>query len=99
MWRVFKNALCVDHNVQRKGIELASKCMCCYHLSLETLDHLLLHSDMEREVRGYFTNLFDKQFEVQSVGQLINTWLHGTSCGAQLGYTIVGVIVFSLWEI
>lgn len=37
MWRVLQNALPVDSNFQCKGINLASKCVCCQSPSHETL--------------------------------------------------------------
>lgn len=60
MWRVFQNALPVDSNFQCKGINLASKCVCLQSPSHETLEHLLIHSNLIREVKGYFAYILHK---------------------------------------
>lgn len=75
MWKVFHIALPVDRNIQGKGIVLASKCMCCTSPTTETLEHLLIHSELATDVRAFFTVKVNKQLDIRSVGQWIATWL------------------------
>lgn len=63
MWRVFRNALAVDSNIQKRGIALASKCVCCASPSDESLQHILIHSEIAVQFRVFF---------VRSIHLLIN---------------------------
>lgn len=46
MWRVFRNALAVDSKIKRRGIIFGPKCVCCSSPSQESLQHLLIHSEL-----------------------------------------------------
>lgn len=67
MWQVFHDALPVDINIQRKGINLASKCVCCHSPSQETLHHLLIHSELATNVRSFFVDITHKSPHIQSI--------------------------------
>lgn len=40
-----------------------------------------------------------KQAQVHSIRNLLQVWMQGTSYRSQFGYTMLGIISFSLWEI
>lgn len=96
MWRIFQNALVVDSNMQRKGINLASRCVCCLSPSMEILEHLLIYSYLAKSVRSYYLAWVHKQIDVYSVRHCIHSWMHGVSLRAQCGYTVLGVIIFDV---
>lgn len=50
MWRVVQHALPVDESIQSKGIVLSSRCVCCNSPSTETLEHVLVSSELARSV-------------------------------------------------
>lgn len=52
MWRVFSGAIPVDSNIQRRGIELPLKCVCCARPQVDMLSHLLIKSDITSHVLG-----------------------------------------------
>lgn len=73
MWRIFQNALVVDSNMQRKGINLASRCVCCLSPSMEILEHLLIYSYLAKSVRSYYLAWVHKQIDVYSV--MLEIWV------------------------
>lgn len=88
----------MDTNVRRKGICLASRCVCCCSPSLETLEHLFIGSDLAIAIYSFFVDKFQKRREISSVTDLINSWMHGISNRSQLGNLIRGSISVMLWE-
>lgn len=64
LWKVYQRALPVDSNVQRRGIQMASKCVCCSEPGRETVDHIFLHSELARSVRQFFAIKLHQQMEV-----------------------------------
>lgn len=99
LWRVFRNALPVDDNIQRNGVVLASRCACCLSPSLETIEHVLIHSELAKAVRSFFAGIVHKPVEVDSIAHLFTSWSHGASNRSQYGYTIHCVIACMLWEV
>lgn len=45
LWRLINDALPLDANMKRKGLQMSSKCCCCINGAEETRDHLFLHSE------------------------------------------------------
>lgn len=60
MWKVFWGALPVDRNIQRRGIHLVSKCVCCSYPTVETKEHLFIHSDIARYIWDHFAARLQK---------------------------------------
>lgn len=85
MRRVFQNALPADDNIQRKGISLSSCCVCCMVPSHETLEHLLIKSELAYSVWHFFGSRLQKLHVIHSVSHVINTWMNGTRMRSQLG--------------
>ena len=54
-WKILHGWLPVDTVIQRKGIVLASKCQCCR--SVESLEHVLLHSPVVHKAWLWFSNM------------------------------------------
>lgn len=99
MWRIFQNALPVDSNIQRKGISLASICVCCSRPAFETLDHQFIHSDLAKAFGEHFAAIVHKQTDIHSIEHFLSSCLHGFSSRLQCGYNVRGLIDFGLWEI
>lgn len=49
-WKIMRRAIPVDRNVQMRGIALVSRCVCCSNPKVETLEHLMIHSDIAKMV-------------------------------------------------
>lgn len=89
----------MDVNVQRRGIAMASMCLCCANPSLETIEHLFIKSDLACAVRKHFAGLLHRQNHVRSVEHWLHAWSNGVNIRSQMGYTITGAIFYSLWEL
>lgn len=99
MWRLYQRALPVDDNIQAKGVVLSSKCVCCGSPHQESMNHLLVESDLAHEVWGHFGAKLQKYYSYNTISQLVNGWLHGVSRRSQLGYSTIGIVFYGLWEI
>lgn len=60
----FQQALPVDDIIQVKGVVLASKCVCCVSSHRETVNHLLIESEIAQEVWGHFGNKLQKTVQI-----------------------------------
>lgn len=49
-WRACLGGILVDQCIQRKGIHMASRCNCCSNPSVETIDHVLVISEVAKKV-------------------------------------------------
>lgn len=49
-WKVWRGAIPADANIQRRGVPFSSRCVCCSSPKVETLEHLLLHSEIAKGV-------------------------------------------------
>lgn len=98
MWKVFRGAIPVDTNIQSRGVPLVSMCICCSHPTAESLEHLLLHSDMARIVWEHFAIKLQKSIHFRSIDHLCRLWLYGSHRRSQLGRSILAIIFFGLWE-
>lgn len=49
-WKVCRGALPVDSMVQSRGIPMVSRCICCRKPKVETIEHLMIHSDIAQSL-------------------------------------------------
>ncbi|KAI3473497.1 hypothetical protein Pfo_031457, partial [Paulownia fortunei] len=56
LWRLAHDWIPADFRLQRKGLQLASKCQCCS--SLESIQHIFISGDCAKEVWEHFANTF-----------------------------------------
>lgn len=99
VWKVYRGAISVDRNIQRRGIPLTSRHVCCYNPHIETLDHLMVKSDIPHSIWDHFAHKLHKSSHVQSIAHLHKLWLHGVSRRTQMGMTIVAIFFYGMWEI
>lgn len=99
VWRVYRGAIAVDNNIQRRGVPFTSRCVCCQNPTIETLDHLLVKSDMAHSVWDHFAQKLHKPSRMRSIAQLHKSWLDGVSRRTQLGMTIMATLFYGMWEI
>lgn len=99
MWRLVRKALPVDEKIQSKGIMLASKCAYCVAARVETIQHLFFESDLAKKVWRHFSAILHRQVPNQPVLQFLTCWLNGVSRRSQLGYSILAISFYGLWEI
>lgn len=98
-WKVMRGAIPVDRNVQKRGIPFTSRCVCCNTPQIETIDHLMIHSDIARVIWEHFAAKLNKRLRVQSITHMYRVWLHGCNSRSQLGITILALILYGMWEI
>lgn len=75
----------MDCNIQRRGIPLASKCVCCATPKTKTLEHLLVQSDIAKNLWSHFAHKLHKKMNFRSFHHLCRLWLQGGHRQAQLG--------------
>lgn len=76
MWKIFSGALPVDNNIQKRGIALPSKCVCCANPKSETTEHLFLQSDIARSLWDHFAAKLHKANQFRSIEHQIRLWQH-----------------------
>lgn len=83
----------------KKGIFLVSRCVCCVSPQIETLDHLIVHSELARSVWSFFAAKLKKNYVVFSFRHLVQqVWMHGER-RVQMLYTPLGMVFFGCCEI
>lgn len=66
---------------------------------METVNHLLITSDFANIIWQHFATKIWIFHHARSVEELLRTWLEEKSRRSQLGFTILGIIFYGLWEI
>lgn len=101
MWRLIKNEIPTDWAVQRRGVNLASKCHCCIQYpSYECNTHLFLTSEVANSVWSFFAYLTGIQGHMLTINHLISTRgaaSRGQSLAAWLRRLLPGIILWELW--
>ncbi|KAL2248543.1 UNVERIFIED_CONTAM: putative ribonuclease H protein [Sesamum indicum] len=73
MWRLINDKLPVDEKLQKKGIQLASKCSCCNHV--ESLQHVFIEGNGIRCVWEHFARKFNMNLpNTDNIVLLLNYW-------------------------
>lgn len=58
VWRMLQKGLPVDANVNKIGVSMASRCLCC-DKEEETMDHLFFQGVWATDLRNVLANVFD----------------------------------------
>ncbi|KAL3635943.1 hypothetical protein CASFOL_020490 [Castilleja foliolosa] len=99
MWKVLKGAVPVDNMLMKRMIMGPYKCNCCDEGNLESIDHLLVHSDRAKEIWSHFGNIVGKPHFASNVDTLLKTWIHGNNIKSQGQITTLQIFASSIWEI
>ena len=74
VWRLINNFLPLEENLQQKGINLVSRCVCC-QASTESGIHVFLDGPVAGAVWEHFFNVFGlKRLQFSSVSALLLHW-------------------------
>lgn len=89
----------MDSNIQKRGIPLVSRCVCCNTSKVETLDHLMVKSDITRTLWDQFATKLNKANQVRSIAHLREVWLHEVNRRSQVGLITIAIVFYGIWEI
>ncbi|KAI3461929.1 hypothetical protein Pfo_018592 [Paulownia fortunei] len=98
LWRLAHDWIPADIRLQRKGLQLASKCQCCS--SLESIQHIFISGDCAREVWDHFANTFHIRIPLtEHPAILIQSWKLSTpfSNTTHIRTIIPLLILWFLW--
>lgn len=76
-----------------------SRCVCCHSSKVETLDNLLVQSDIARGLWDHFASKLSKNNRFRTITQLSEVWLHGVNRRSQLGMITLAILLYGMWEI
>lgn len=99
MWKLMKHAILVDARIVTKGVQLASKCMCCQVPSEESISHLFIHSDLVKAVWSCFGAIFRLPTMLQSIGHILQIWLPNIGDLSHFELCRGGTTAFIFWGI
>lgn len=88
----------MDCNIQRRGIPLASKCVCCATPKTKTLEHLLVQSDIAKNLWSHFAHKLHKKMNFRSFHHLSLVAARWASASSTRN-TILAILFCGAWEI
>ncbi|EOY19200.1 Retrotransposon, unclassified-like protein [Theobroma cacao] len=95
LWRTLHNWLPVEVRMKAKGIQLASKCLCCK--SEESLLHVLWESPVAQQVWNYFSKFFQIYVHnPQNILQILNSWYYSGDF-TKPGHIRTLILLFIFW--
>lgn len=100
MLRAIQDRLPLDINIQRLGISLASKCLCCPESACEEVTHIFLHGSWAVQLWTHYQNIFQLDIDTASVLSCLQSWFT-IPLNSTVGYLqrIVPILVFNeLWR-
>ncbi|GAA0156595.1 hypothetical protein LIER_38300 [Lithospermum erythrorhizon] len=96
-WRLLNGWLPVDEVMSKKGIVLASKCMCC--AQMETLNHVFFTNPIAQQLWSHFASLVGiKSNNIQSIQKLLHIWSLSVNTTGHIKQVIPIVILWAIWE-
>ncbi|KAL9659108.1 hypothetical protein QQ045_021151 [Rhodiola kirilowii] len=98
LWKLWRKALPTDDNIIRIGFLTTSKCWCCKHSSIETLDHIFIKSDLAAQAWPLLAWLFDKKAPSR-ISMLQQDWFVNSSSSNFMDCLSFGLAACSVWEI
>lgn len=64
-----------DVVVKRKGVPIASKCLCCHsNFNMEFNNHLFISLDTVKEVRKFFSVMMNADVNFLTINYLLTIW-------------------------
>ena len=100
MWRTLHDGLPLHDNLQRIGIPLASRCLCCGPGAVESIHHLFFHGCVARSVWNYFRNLLSLRGDFSTPASVFSTWWSvglGKSLRSIVHRLIPSLICWHIW--
>lgn len=102
LWRLLHRALPTDSAIGRKGIYIVSKCICgTTNNQIECAAHLLLGSEIARQVWQRICFLMEEPQQTLSITQLLQTWWQKSSIDSTkdwLHIMLPGITVWFIWK-
>ncbi|GAA0157951.1 hypothetical protein LIER_15100 [Lithospermum erythrorhizon] len=96
-WRLLNGWLPVDEVMSKKGIVLASKCMCC--AQMKTLNHVFFTNPIAQQLWSHFASLVGiKSNNIQSIQQLLRIWSLSVNTVGHIKQVIPIVILWAIWK-
>ncbi|GAA0157964.1 hypothetical protein LIER_15111 [Lithospermum erythrorhizon] len=96
-WTLYQGLIPVDVVVQRKGVQLASQCVCCNHI--ETLEHVFFTNAITNKVWILVASMFGfTHAPYQNVQGAVIAWTLAVNTKGHIRQIIPMVIIWALWE-
>lgn len=98
--RAIQDRLPLDINIQRLGISLASKCICCPESAFEEVTLIFIHGSWVVQLWTHYQNIFQLDIDTASVLSCLPSWFT-IPLNSTFGYLqrIVPILVFNeLWR-
>ncbi|OVA09824.1 Reverse transcriptase zinc-binding domain [Macleaya cordata] len=100
LWRFLHNAIPVDVRIQDCAISLASRCLCCVHRNIESVDHLFLSGEIEAFLWDRLSPLFGiHQTNYRDLQEFITAWFNVAYRKSQMGKLATLFPMAIMWEI
>lgn len=100
LWKAYNQRVGVDISFKKRGISLASRCVCCVSPAEESLDHLLVESELATSLWAYFGRLSGFSTPCVSFPLFLEAWFARASWTSQVGLALIslgGVIPWVIW--
>lgn len=103
-WRLLKQAVPVDSQVQSCGVQLASSCVCCRGAhSVEDLDHLFIHGEIAKVFWSAFSPLLPSSWsDIPHIRNRLHTALIDSvmSCPKDVvALLVMELVIWHIWKI
>lgn len=100
MWKLIHHGIPVECNMQKRGVQLASKCYCCNKGEQETVDHVFMHSKLAQQLWRRFGDALQVPVRFTSISNFVSSWYSEASWHNQrraLVAILGGVIAREIW--
>ncbi|OVA03707.1 Reverse transcriptase zinc-binding domain [Macleaya cordata] len=98
-WRAINRAVPVDVRIQNCAISLASGCVCCTHMQIESFDHLFMHGGIAAPLWDYFATPFGiHRQDFSAFWDFIWAWFNVAPAGSQMGSLGILIPMVIMWE-
>lgn len=95
-WRAVYGYLPVDRTMQRRGVQMASKCSCCDQV--ESVLHLFVHGRVARDVWRHYFRAFGLSFrEFHSVPSLLMAWRMSAPAERHVRCVVPVIVLWFIW--
>lgn len=98
-WKLVQNRVATEANVKRKGISLASKCLCCNKGNEETVPHLFLHSQISYSVWSYFADILQINYSRSDSLLCLMMRFWQANCSGLHKWILSIIPMIIIWEI
>ncbi|OVA19356.1 Reverse transcriptase zinc-binding domain [Macleaya cordata] len=100
LWRFLNNAIPVDVRIQDCTISLASRCLCCVHRNIESMEHLFLRGEIAVFLWDRLSPLFGiHRTNYSDLRKFILAWFNVAHRKSQMGKMATLFPRAIMWEI